>query len=213
VNLFDLEPLFRSLDALPAVAGTAGGYPAFAERFREVLDVVAREQPDWAARAGSLAELEAGEIERLRDALLEPSGTEPDDPLLGFVLWQTLRRYHRHKDDAPLEEGPAEAACPRCGAKADVAYLDEGGFHFAVCRLCDARWPVPRVRCLYCGEEQPKQLEYYPYEEGYRLYRCKTCGHTLPAVDLREAGWLDLPRLRAAAVEMQALFEAGAVEE
>ncbi|XOB99552.1 formate dehydrogenase accessory protein FdhE [Deinococcota bacterium DY0809b] len=213
MNLFDLEPLFRSLDALPAAAGAAGGYPGFAERFREVLEVIAREQPDWAERARVLEELDPATLERLRNRMLEPPGYEADDPLLGFALWQTLRRYHRHKGEKPLEEGPAEAVCPQCGAEADVAYLDANGFRFAVCRLCDARWPVPRVRCLYCGEEQPKKLEYYPYEEGYRLYRCKTCGRTLPAVDLREAGRLDLPRLRAAALEMQALYEAGAVEE
>lgn len=212
VKPFDLETLFRSLDALPA-ASAAGSYPGFAERFREVLDVISRERPDWAERARVLAGMGAKELERLRGGFLEDPGSGPEDPLLEFALWQTLRRYHRHEDNEPLKEGPADAVCPRCGAEADVAYLDQDGFRFAVCRLCDARWPVPRIRCLYCGEEEPKKLEYYPYEEGYRLYRCKTCGRTLPAVDLREAGRLDLPRLRAAAVEMQVLYEAGAVEE
>ncbi|ADR36557.1 formate dehydrogenase accessory protein [Oceanithermus profundus DSM 14977] len=213
MNLFDLEPLFRSLEALPAADGAAGGYPGFAARFREVLDVIAREQPDWAERARGYRDLNATRLEALRAALLGSGAEGPDDPLLEFALLQTLRRYHRSQDAEPRSEGPDDATCPVCGAEADVAYLDANGFRYAVCRICDSRWPVPRVRCLYCGEEEAKKLEYYPYEAGYRLYRCKSCGRTLPAVDLRETGRLDLPRLRAAAVEMQFLYEAGAVEE
>ena len=212
MNLFDLEPLFRALDELPAAEEAAGSYPGFAARFREVLEVVAREQPDWAERARALATRDDQALERLREDWAERGALPEDDALLEFALVQTLRRYHRHSSEEPRSEGPADARCPSCGAEADVAYLDEDGFRFAVCRICDARWSVPRVRCLYCGEEQPKRLEYYPYEKGYRLYRCMSCGRTLPAVDLREAGRLDLPRLRAAAVEMQFLYEAGAVE-
>ena len=212
MSLFDLEPMFRALDELPAAGKAAGSYPGFAARFREVLEVVARERPDWAERVRKLENLGEPELARLRENGVVGAGSS-EDALLEFALWHTLRRYHRSHAEGPLPEGPADAVCPVCGAEADVAYLDEEGFRFAVCRLCDARWPVPRVRCLYCGEEDPKQLEYYPYEEGYRLYRCKSCGRTLPAVDLRDTGRLDLPRLRAAAVEMQFLYEAGAVEE
>lgn len=175
--------------------------------------MIAREQPDWAERARGYRDLNATRLEALRAALLGSGAEGPDDPLLEFALLQTLRRYHRSQDAEPRSEGPDDATCPVCGAEADVAYLDANGFRYAVCRICDSRWPVPRVRCLYCGEEEAKKLEYYPYEAGYRLYRCKSCGRTLPAVDLRETGRLDLPRLRAAAVEMQFLYEAGAVEE
>jgi len=213
VNTFDLETLLRRLEELPAAAPAAGGYPEFAARFREVLEVIAVAEPDWAGRARSLARLSERELEKSRTALLAGEALDEEDPLLEFALLHALRRYHRRGEAEPLAEGPADARCPVCGAEADVAYLDEGGFRFAVCRLCDARWPVPRVRCLYCGEEEAKQLEYYPYEGGYRLYHCKSCGRTLPAVDLREAGRLDLVRLRAAGAEMQFLFASGAVEE
>ena len=212
MNLFDLEPLFRSLEELPADEQAAGRYPGFADRFAEVLSVIAQEQPEWAKRAALLEKLNERELEQQRASLVEDRLEASSDPLLAFALLYTLRRYHRSEGSSPVE-GTSGAECPVCGAEADVAYLDQEGARYAVCRLCDTRWPVPRIGCLYCGEEDARKLVYYPYEEGYRLYRCKRCEHTLPAVDLREAGELDLPRLRAAAVEMQALYEAGAVEE
>jgi len=212
VSTFNLETLYRKLDDLPAADSAAGRYSQFDVRFREVLQAIAEAEPDWADRAMALAGLSANELESARDAWLAGDKPSDENTLLEFALISTLRRYHRRFDAEPLAEGPAGASCPVCGAEADVAYLDEGGFRYAVCRLCDARWPVPRIRCLYCGEEDAKELEYYPYEGGYRLYHCKTCGRTLPAVDLREAGRLDLPRLRAAGAEMQFLYESGAVE-
>jgi len=210
VSHFELESLYRSLDGLEACPGRQEGYPEFAGCFREVLEVIVLEQPDWAARAQPL--LGAPE-EKLRGWLQAHLAGELDEgELLTFALEQTLRRFWRG-EGRELEDGPEGDECPVCGARADVAYLDKDGFRHAVCSRCDSRWPVPRILCLRCGEKDAKKIEYYPYEEGYRLYHCHSCDGLLPAVDLREAGRLDLAKLRAAAAEMQALFEEGKIAE
>ncbi|WP_293170057.1 formate dehydrogenase accessory protein FdhE [Oceanithermus sp.] len=193
---FELEPLFRELDALRA----EGPWPSERARVEAVIGCIVRHRPEW---QGALEALAAGEKE---------ARSPEDEALERFVLRQAERLARTPADAEPIE-GPDGETCPNCGGVADVAYLDPNGTRHAVCAVCDARWAVPRILCLHCGESDPGRLEYYPYEDGYRLYRCKRCGHLLPAVDLREAGTLDLPRLRAAAAEMVHLFEVGAVEE
>jgi len=161
------------------------------------------EQPDWAAQAQPLLDAAGASLQEWLQ--LHLAGQEVGSELLGFALEQTLRRYWKDAGQM-LEDGPESDVCPVCGARVDVAYLDQDGFRYAVCSRCDSQWMVPRILCLRCGEAEAKQIEYYPYMGGYRLYHCKTCEGLLPAVDLREAGRLDLPKLRAAASEMQALF-------
>ncbi len=168
------------------------------------------EQPDWAAQAQPLINANEVQLRAWLASHLEGEGSEGD--LLQFALEQAIRRYWK-SEAREIEDGPESDVCPVCGARVDVAYLDKDGFRYAVCSRCDSRWMVPRILCLRCGEAEAKQIEYYPYENGYRLYHCKTCEGLLPAVDLREAGKLDLPKLRAAASEMQALFEEQQIAE
>ena len=204
-----LDELYRELDAIPAPDWTPGA------PFREVQEVVARVQtslraydPALAAAAEGLLHLGPGELEALlAEAFAGGLGDRPEPER--FVLLAALRAYARGL--AREAEGDG-ARCPVCGGQADAAYLDEDGGRHLVCAVCDSRWAVPRIACPYCGEADPKKLRYYPYDPHYRLYQCLTCGATLPAVDLREAGRLDLPALRAAGVEMRFLLEAGRVE-
>ena len=211
MNQYALEPLYRSLDDLAPCERGAGGYPNFEDCFREVLDVIALEQPDWAAQVQPLRAASRPQLERWLKELLDSEEIASGD-LTRFAVEQTLRRYWK-QEGRELEEGPESDVCPVCGARADVAYLDKDGFRYAVCGRCDSHWQVSRILCLRCGEKDAAQLEYYPYENGYRLYHCKSCDGLLPAVDLREAGKLDLAKLRAVAAEMQLLFEEGRVEE
>jgi FdhE protein len=210
VEHFQLESLYRGLDELEPCNRGGNSYQNFVECFREVLDVIALEQPDWAAQVQPLRAASAPQVEGwLKDYLA--AGGEEIGPLAEFALEQTVRRYWRKAE--VLEDGPEGDECPACGARADVAYLDKDGFRYAVCSRCDSRWMVPRILCLQCGEKDAKNLEYFPFVGGYRLYHCKTFDALLPAVDLREEGKLDLAKLRAAGGEMQLLFEEQQIAE
>ena len=210
MDRFELESLYRRLDELAPCERKGDEYPEFSRCFREVLEVIMLEQPIWAAQAQPLLDENSEALQAWLESVLE--GREVEGELRSFALDQTIRRYWKAEAEQ-LETGPESDECPHCGARADVAYLDKDGFRYAVCSRCDTRWPVSRILCLRCGEKEAKQLEYFPYEGGYRLYHCKTCDGLLPAVDLREAGRLDLPKLRAAATEMQALYEEGRIAE
>ncbi|WP_457638309.1 hypothetical protein [Oceanithermus sp.] len=210
MNHFELESLYRHLDELDPCPRQGSEYQNIKSCFREVLEVIMLEQPDWAAQAQPLLNASDTSLRDWLKALL--AGEELESELLQFAMEQTLRRYWKTAGQK-IEDGPENDVCPVCGARVDVAYLDKDGFRYAVCSRCDSQWMIPRILCLRCGEKQAKQLEYYPYEKGYRLYHCKTCEGLLPAVDLRESGKLDLPKLRAAASEMQALFEEQLIAE
>lgn len=204
-----LAELYRRLDALTAPSWEPGapftGAPGVLEG---VLALFQAYDPGLAEAAAGLKELEEGELDEALSALFagKAGGWNEAEAL---ALLATLRAFARQQGRPSEGEG---ARCPVCGNTADVAYLDEDGFRHLVCAVCDSEWKVERIGCPYCGEKDPKKLLYYPYDPHYRLYHCETCEATLPAVDLREAGRLDLPALRAAGVEMRFLLEAGRVE-
>ena len=204
-----LAELYRELDAIPAPDWTPGApFREAGAVLRAVVERLRAYDPELAEEAAGLLGLEAGELEALlAEAYAGELGDRPEAER--FALLAVLRAYARGMG---REAEGEDARCPVCGGEADVAYLDEEGFRHLVCGVCDSRWTVPRIACPYCGETRHERLRYYPYDPHYRLYQCLTCGATLPAVDLREAGRLDLPSLRAAGVEMRYLLETQRVE-
>ncbi len=204
-----LTELYQRLDAIPAPSWQPGT-PFTGARgvLEEVLALFKAYDPELASATQGLQDLDEKALNAaLTDLLAGEVG--PSSEAEAFALLATLRAFARQQGRPSEGEG---ARCPVCGNAADVAYLDEDGFRHLVCAVCDSEWKVERIGCPYCGEKDPKKLRYYPYDPHYRLYHCETCGATLPAMDLREAGSLDLPALRAAGVEMRFLLEAGQVE-
>jgi len=204
-----LAELYRELDAV-AAPNWAPGLPfrGAGAVLAAVIEKLRAYDPDLATEAAGLLDLKTGEIEALLPEAF--AGRIEDRPEAErFALLATLRAYARKM--AREAEGE-DARCPVCGGEADTAYLDEDGVRHLVCAVCDSHWAVPRIACPYCGETRHEKLHYYPYDPHYRLYQCLTCGASLPAVDLRKAGRLDLPALRATGVEMRLLLERGQVE-
>lgn len=204
-----LAELYRRLDDLKAPSWQPGAPFVDAPGVLEgVLGLLEAYDPTFAEAARGLRDLDEKDLQAALASLFAGEAG-PWSEAEAFALLATLRAYTRQLSQPVEGEG---ARCPVCGNAADVAYLDEDGFRHLVCAVCDSEWKVERIGCPYCGEKDPKKIHYYPYDPHYRLYRCETCDATLPAVDLREAGSLDLPALRAAGVEMRYLLETGRVE-
>ncbi|MFQ5890103.1 MAG: formate dehydrogenase accessory protein FdhE [Gemmatimonadota bacterium] len=86
--------------------------------------------------------------------------------------------------------------CPACGSPPDLALItdrpDAKHTMVAICRLCESEWPIRRVRCLHCGNEDSDTLSYLKAEgedEG-RVSICELCRRYLLVLDVR--GRLDV---------------------
>ena len=55
-----------------------------------------------------------------------------------------------------------------------------------VCGLCGTEWPVSRIRCPACGEEDPARLPAFQSETlpGTRIEACEVCRRYVKSVDL-----------------------------
>ncbi len=80
--------------------------------------------------------------------------------------------------------------CPMCGHKAAMAKLDkETGSRTLWCSLCGTEWPFKRVKCVHCGNEDQKTLQYFYEETGpYRVEVCQLCNKYIKTVDERKKG-------------------------
>ncbi len=89
------------------------------------------------------------------------------------------------------ETPPRSDHCPVCGSLPDLALItdraDAERTMVAVCRLCESEWPVRRVRCLHCGNEDSETLSYLQAEgeQEARVYICGLCQRYLPVLDIR----------------------------
>ena len=81
--------------------------------------------------------------------------------------------------------------CPICGSVPEMGLITDAlsaeRIMLAVCQLCETEWPVHRVRCLACGNEDDESLIYLQGEgeEEARLNVCKICNYYLPVLDVR----------------------------
>lgn len=155
------------------------------ERVKELADIHAwlHKRRD---RMRSLA------VAYLRGTGIPDSNSNIDSGLLTFVIHSALLPFLRTHAEALNRFVDASTwyrgYCPICGGEPDMAALEKrGGRRRLLCSRCDAEWAYRRLGCPFCGNDEPKELAFYPSEdEVYRLAVCERCHRYLKTVDLRE---------------------------
>jgi formate dehydrogenase maturation protein FdhE len=131
------------------------------------------------------------------DAMLLDGWRTPSRP--HFFAKVILQPYAEHLAAAALRPGDrtpgAGQACPFCGGPAQLSILrsaanEDGGGRHLECATCFTAWPVRRVLCPHCGEDDERRLCYYhsPAFDHLRVDACETCRHYLKTVDLTRSG-------------------------
>lgn len=81
--------------------------------------------------------------------------------------------------------------CPICGAKSTFSRLQfEDGQRLMFCDHCFAEWKTQYLACVYCGHDQPGDINFIKVDEdqAYRIYVCEKCKGYLKTYDERSAG-------------------------
>ena len=93
------------------------------------------------------------------------------------------------------ERMPRRRHCPFCGgapwiiARRAVAEAD-GTARSLGCSLCGGEWPLPRVHCASCDEQNPERLPSF-HSKAYpavRIEACETCRRYVKSLDLSVDG-------------------------
>ncbi len=118
-------------------------------------------------------------------------------PLLEFVLEVPLKTalecFAATVDPGALQ-GWSEGYCPVCGGRAGMDELagDEGRRSLC-CSGCFFKWPFKRIKCPYCGTEDPAVLSYFTAGDGpTRVAVCRACSRYIKTRDSR-VGDADVP--------------------
>lgn len=85
--------------------------------------------------------------------------------------------------------GWQEGFCPVCGSRAGMAELSgEEGRRLLACSACAFQWPFTRIKCAFCGCEEPQKLSYFTAGEGgTRVDTCTGCSRYIKTRDSRKA--------------------------
>lgn len=190
------EAFLASLEAFVKATGSGAAKKAMAALRDGRLD------PRSLARAYC-----AGDVETFEDAAKRVAGLEPEFlvSLAELAVKPQFIAAARALEDEDRAAPARSDGCPVCGSPPDLALVtDTAGAErtmLAVCRLCESEWPISRVRCNCCGNEESETLGYLRVdgEEDSRASTCDRCHRYLPVLDV--AGRLEI----APAVERVAL--------
>ena len=200
------EAVARLEQGLPLLSAEAlvPDVPVLAELCDEIVSIVAERQPELAdALAAVRAWLNQGRerlgvlaVEYLREGRI---GEGDEAELLASIFDTALHPFLRAlaRSLAPLVRDGAwyRGICPVCGGEPDFATLgSRSGRRRLLCSRCDTEWTFRRIGCPFCGNDDPRQLGYYPSGDGaYRLSVCGACRRYIKTIDLREAAGDRLP--------------------
>lgn len=149
------------------------------------------------------------------DALAVRIGIEPDAviTLVDHATRPALRAGALAAHEAITKSRWQGGTCPACGAAPLLAELRGGGASGTAeherllrCGRCLTAWSFPRLRCVWCGETNHRQLAYLhgAGEESFRRAEvCSTCRGYLKSVAV--LGPLDLYQLLTADLTTAAL--------
>ena len=89
--------------------------------------------------------------------------------------------------------------CPHCGFPILCSIAREEGMgrrRSAVCSICSSEWPVARLGCLHCGEQEASRVPVFSFDTWphIRVEACDSCGGYLKSIDMtKDAETLPVP--------------------
>ena len=142
-------------------------------------------------------ELIDGGSESIAPMLLAGWRTPSDEDFFARVILQPYASCLASHQRPPLDRDPPRGtqACPFCAGAPQVSILEhasgsDGGGRSLLCGTCFTTWPVRRVLCVACGEEDERKLGYFhsPAIDHLRVDACDTCRRYVKSVDLTRLG-------------------------
>lgn len=161
-----------------------------------LLEAIAQAGPELLAReAGQLLQ---GPEAAIDDLLLACWLVPSDRQFFAKAVLQPYARWLADVGIPPIDRPLARSdnRCPFCGGMPQLSILQtsggslEGGGRALLCATCLTVWPIRRVLCVHCGEEDERKLGYFhstTYEQ-LRIDACDSCRHYLKTVDLTRLG-------------------------
>jgi FdhE protein len=129
-------------------------------------------------------------------------GLGVDPPALAFFLYHSLRpalRCCARQLSGLLADEPVweQGYCPICGSFPGLSCLEGDGERSLFCSFCWHKWPLRRLLCPFCGNQDRERLLFLYSEEepGYRVDACASCQKYIKTVDTRVLGRLCYPPL------------------
>lgn len=191
------------------------------ETFVRVADAFARYPDLFGGIPERLRKPEAGRLltrkavrawfsgEALPPTLSTGNGDTVTRAVIQSTLKPVLSAYAEILIKSVDQEQWRQRYCPVCGGIPDMAFLEtERGARYLLCSRCDSAWLYQRLRCPYCGTQDPDSLAFFADEKGvYQLNVCDKCRCYLKTIDLRKAGddvLMPLERLLTTEMDRQA---------
>ncbi len=177
------------------LSGLIGVMKRVGREGKELLDRFDRALGDGTLDLGLLY---AACIDRERAPLDEAAAAaEIPSSLLEFLLEipvrTSLERFASALDPKEFSDWK-EGHCPVCGGRPGMDELvGEEGNRYLSCSTCFFRWPYQRLKCPYCGNEDPDLLTYFEAgEEPTRVGVCRKCARYIKTRDSRK-GRAEIP--------------------
>jgi formate dehydrogenase accessory protein FdhE len=167
---------------------------ALGSELRPALLEIARAGPE--ALANEAQQLGDRGPAAIEDALVAFWYAPSDRQFFPKALLQPYAQWLAESGVLPRrgEQTRTDNRCPFCGGMPQLSVLraaeESGGGRTLQCATCLTEWPLRRVLCPQCGEEDERQLGYFhsPAFDHLRVDACDTCRHYVKSVDLTRLG-------------------------
>jgi FdhE protein len=181
------------------VQESAADFDALLPKFPEFLSQIKTCAPEPIAQSSRDWETRGPDNSRDLLTLHWTSASFADSPE-ALLAWLFLQPYAEHlAQQTGVErvsehiEPSASALCPFCSRKPVVGVLrpeGDGAKRSLLCSMCATEWPIVRILCPACGDENVDKLAIYTAEQFpyVRVEACDTCGCYIKTVDLTRNG-------------------------